>query len=137
MRLLILLTVALLSFDSSAQCYEKYRKAFNERDAFDVTDSVYEDVIISVREGTSNDCFLGKVTVKGGKVLLDNFYIKLEDGSYENIGIRFKTYAPVEIKKGISQIILDKRDNLYNVIFLDHLKPPKKGYMKAPDFDLD
>ena len=98
MRTVILIFLVLLSSQMiNAQCYDKYRKAFNERESFDVTDSVYEDVIISIREGTSNDCFLGKVSVKGGKVLLDNFYVKLEDGTYENIAIRFKTFQPVEI----------------------------------------
>lgn len=108
-----------------------------DRGAEEVTDSTYEGVIIAIREGNETNCFLGMVSVKSGKVVLDNFYIALEDDSYENIGPRFKNYKPVEIKDGISQIIIDKRDNLYNVIFLDHLKPKKKGFKKAPDFDLD
>lgn len=137
MKLIPLIALIALSFSSFGQCYEKYRRVFNERGSFDVTDSIYEDVIISVREGDANDCYLGKVSVKNGKVLIDNFYVKLEDASYENIAIRFKTFQPVEIKNGISQIILDRRDNLYNVVFIDHLKPKKKGFMKAPDFDLN
>lgn len=127
-----------LSFTSAAQgCYEKYRKAFTERGTEDIADSTYEDIIISIREGEVNNCYLGKVTVFHGKILVDNFYIKLEDGSFDNLGPRLKTNQPVAISNGISQIILDKADNLYNVVFVSHIKPKKKGFMKAPDFDLN
>ncbi|MFT6137287.1 MAG: hypothetical protein ACJASM_001601 [Salibacteraceae bacterium] len=138
MRLIITLFIIILANSSFGQdCYSKYRKAFTERGSLEVTDSTYEGVIITVREGHETNCFMGKVSVKSGKVVLDNFYVELEDESYENLGPKFKNLKPVEIKDGISQIIIDKRDNLYNVIFLDHLKPKKKGFKKAPDFDLD
>jgi len=138
MRLIITLFIIVLANSSFGQdCYSKYRKAFTERGALEVTDSTYEGVIIAVREGHETNCFMGKVSVKSGKVVLDNFYVELEDESYENLGPKFKNLKPVEIKDGVSQIIIDKRDNLYNVIFLDHLKPKKKGFKKAPDFDLD
>lgn len=136
---LLLVVVGLLMgmHGFSQDCYSKYRKAFSARGAFEVTDSTYERVIIAMREGGEAHCFLGKVTVKSGKVVLDNFYVELEDDTYENIGPRFKNFKPVEIEAGISQIIIDKRENLYNVVFLDHLKPKKKGFKRAPDFDLD
>ncbi|MDE0770861.1 MAG: hypothetical protein OSB25_01485 [Salibacteraceae bacterium] len=138
MRLIITLFIIVLANSSFGQdCYSKYRKAFTERGALEVMDSTYEGVIIAVREGHETNCFMGKVSVKSGKVVLDNFYVELEDESYENLGPKFKNLKPVEIKDGISQIIIDKRDDLYNVIFLDHLKPKKKGFKKAPDFDLD
>jgi len=138
MCLIITLFIIVLANSSFGQdCYSKYRKAFTERGALEVTDSTYEGVIIAVREGHETNCFMGKVSVKSGKVVLDNFYVELEDESYENLGPKFKNLKPVEIKDGVSQIIIDKRDNLYNVIFLDHLKPKKKGFKKAPDFDLD
>ncbi|UTW64194.1 hypothetical protein KFE98_08670 [bacterium SCSIO 12741] len=133
-----LLSFFLISGSLSAQdCYEKYRRAFNERGAEEVVDSTYDNIIISIRDGQTTNCYLGKVTVKNGKVLLDNFFIKLEDDTYENVAPQFKTYAPVEIKNGISQIILDRHDALYNVVFIGNIKPKKKGYMKAPDFKLD
>jgi hypothetical protein len=136
---LVLTLVLAVSVNSvSAQsCFDKYQKAFAERGAEDVVDSTYEDIIISVRHGNNHECYLGKVTVKHGRVLVDNFYVKLEDDSYDNLGPRLKTSQPVEIKNGFSQIILDKSDNLYNVIFIAHIKPKKKGFKKAPDFDLD
>lgn len=138
MRLLITLFIVVLANSTFGQdCYSKYRKAFSERGASEVTDSTYEGVIIAVREGDQTNCFMGKVSVKSGKVVLDNFYVELEDDSYENLGPRFKNLKPVEIKDGVSQIIIDKRDNLYNVIFLGHLNPKKKGFKKAPDFDLN
>ncbi len=138
MRITITLFIVILANSSFGQdCYSKYRKAFTERGAIEVTDSTYEGVIIAIRQGNETNCFMGKVSVKSGKVVLDNFYVELEDESYENLGPKFKNLKPVEIKDGVSQIIIDKRDNLYNVIFLDHLKPKKKGFKKAPDFDLD
>lgn len=127
--------VSLSSFGQG--CYDKYNRAFVERGSEEIADSTYEDVIISIREGETNNCYLGMVTVKQGKVLVDNFFIKLEDGEFDNLGPRLKTNQPVAIKNGISQIILDKADNLYNVIFISHIKPKKKGFMKAPDFQLD
>ena len=141
MKKIVFLLVALnlgLGFSAQSQdCLEKYRKAFLARGAEEVADSTYEDVIISIRSGNTNECFLGMVTVKNGKILVDNFYIKLEDDDFDNLGPRLKTNQPVEIKGGISQIILDKKDNLYNVVFVTHIKPKKQGFKRAPDFDLD
>ena len=137
MKYLLILISLIISNLSYSQCYEKYLKAFTEREAFEVVDSTYDNIIISIREGNKNECYLGKVTVKNKKVLLDNFYVKLQDESYENVAIRFKTFIPVEIKNGISQIINDKKDRLYNVVFISHLKPKKQAYMRAPDFDLN
>jgi len=139
-KIVILLVAISLGMSYSAQsqdCLEKYRKAFMARGAEDVSDSTYDDVIISIRMGSTNECYLGKVTVRNGKILVDNFYILLEDENYDNLGPRLKTNQPVEIKDGISQIILDKRDNLYNVVFVSHIKPKKQGFKKAPDFDLE
>jgi len=127
-----------ISYSAQSQdCLEKYRKAFLARGAVEVADSTYDNVIISIRSGSTNECYLGRVTVRHGKILVDNFYIKLEDDDYDNLGPRLKTSQPVEIRDGISQIILDNKDNLYNVIFVTHIKPKKQGFKKAPDFDLD
>lgn len=139
-RIAFIVLVGMLGFAQnsfSQSCFEKYQKAFNERGAEEIADSTYDDIIISIREGNNTTCYLGMVTVKHGKILVDNFYIKLEDDTYDNLGPRLKTSQPVEIKNGVSQIILDKKDNLYNVVFISHIKPKKKGFKKAPDFDLD
>ncbi|MBD78834.1 MAG: hypothetical protein CL840_07930 [Crocinitomicaceae bacterium] len=140
-RIAVLIVLICLGFSYSSQgqsCLENYRKAFMARGSEDVVDSTYEDVIISIRAGETNECYLGMVTVRNGKILLDNFYIKLEDNTYDNIGPRLKSgQPPVEINNGVSQLILDKRDSKYNVVFVSHIKPKKKGFMKAPDFDLN
>jgi hypothetical protein len=138
MKTLLILAVCLISQISQAQtCFDKYVKAFYERGAEDIKDSTYSEVVISVRDGNSTDCFVGQVTVRAGKVLVDQFYVQLADDSYENVASHFKTTAPVEIKNGVSQIILDKRDRIYNVIFATHLKPRKQAYKRAPDPDIN
>ena len=135
--LLVVLSFGISYSAQSQDCLEKYRKAFMARGAEVVADSTYEDVIISIRSGSTNECYLGMVTVRHGKILVDNFYIKLEDEDYDNLGPRLKTQQPVEIKDGVSQIILDKKDNMYNVVFVSHIKAKKSGFKKAPDFNLD
>ena len=135
--LLVIVSFGISYSGHSQDCLEKYRKAFMARGAEVGVDRTYDDVIISIRMGTTNECYLGNVTVRNGKILVDNFYIKLEDDDYDNLGPRLKTQQPVEIKDGISQIILDKKDNLYNVVFVSHIKPKKQGFKKAPDFDLN
>lgn len=138
LQFLFFVVVALVSIPATGQsCFDKYVKAFYERGAEDVKDSIYNKVIISVRDAGRTDCFYGMVTVRAGRVLVDQFYVMLTDDSYENVASQFKTTTPVEVKNGVSQIILDKKDRIYNVIFDSHLKPKKQAFKRAPDPMLD
>jgi hypothetical protein len=144
----LILGVALASFQAQAQsestvhsCYSQWSTAFNARGAEDVTDGWNEGVIVSIRYSNGkNDCLMGKVEVKGGKI--QTIYLKYVDNKYE-------LYRP-EPKKdindnslkippgsGISSTLRLKDDTLVNIIFKDKLKPKKKSYQQAPLPDLD
>lgn len=119
-------------------CYQKYALVFEKRGAKEVEDGVHDDVIITFRRGSSADCFLGKVTVKGGQIVLSEMYIKFEDNSYEKISRKYKyPEEPIKIVNGISNSIVCHDDELINVMFVKHIKPKKKNYQKAPEPEFD
>ena len=119
-------------------CYTKYAKAFERRGAFKVNDSIYDNVVITIRKGSMADCFLGKVNVKNGEVDFHNLYLKFEDNTFEKLDLRFKyDTKSVNIVNGISNVMLTEDEELVNVLFVRNIKPKKKKYAKAaePDFD--
>ena len=68
---LILVTIFTTVFSQNGElttCYTKYAKVFEKRGAYEVTDSIYDNVIITIRKGSMADCFYGKVNVKNGNV---------------------------------------------------------------------
>src|SRR5689334_17368838 len=64
-------------------CYNKWAAKFEDRGAEPVADGVYEDVIITNRQGAKAVCNNGKAEVKEGKIV--RFYILLSDGSHEEV----------------------------------------------------
>jgi hypothetical protein len=122
-------------------CYSQWSTAFNARGSEDVADGWHEGVIVSIRYSTGkNDCLMGKVEVKGGKI--QTIYLKYVDNKYE-------LYRPEPKKEdnenalkispgsGISSTLRLKDDTLVNIVFKDKLKPKKKSYQQAPLPDLD
>lgn len=114
-------------------CYTKWKNKFEERGAEEVKDGIYDDIIISMRNGNNATCYTGRAEVKGGKVTA--MYLRLEDGSYELLKKKLKFDVPMTITNGISAALLTMDDQLINVIFPKTLKPKKAGYIKAPDPD--
>jgi hypothetical protein len=110
-------------------CYLKWIKKFEERGADDVADGSYTDVIITFRVGNGAECFNGKVDVKAN--IVTAFYIKREDGSYEQVKKKMKHTGPVEIIGGVSQTMLTSEDELINVMFVKKIRPRKAGFQKA------
>ncbi|MCB0401404.1 MAG: hypothetical protein KDD41_04925 [Flavobacteriales bacterium] len=144
-RLLSTLLVALITTTVFAQqepeatCFTKYAKVFEQRGAFEVEDSTYTNVVITIRKGTMADCFYGKVTVKNGSVDISSLALRFEDDTYEPLDFRFKYQEkPIKIVNGISNIIFTEEEELINVLFVKKIKPKKKKYAKAaePVFDL-
>lgn len=140
---LVLAIIATTAFSQSpepeATCFTKYAKVFEKRGAYDVNDSTYNDVIITIRKGTMADCFYGKVTVKDGNILVNSLYLRFEDDTYEKLDLKFKYQKkPIGITNGISNIIFTEEEELINVLFVKKIKPKKKKYAKAaePVFDL-
>lgn len=112
-------------------CYLKWIKKFEERGADDVADGTYTDVIITFRSGSNGQCFNGKVEVKGSTVIA--YYIKREDGSYEQVKKKLKYNGPVAIIGGVSQTMLTTEDELINVMFPNKIRAKKAGFQKAPE----
>jgi hypothetical protein len=139
-KLYTLLFTALItsaSFAQDAGCYESYRKVFENRGTFDITDGVHDDVIISSRSSQGNECFLGSVTVKNGEVV--EIAIYFEDNTKEVVVYEFKDKVTWSVDKGISRTRVTRNDEQINVMFTDQIKPKKKQYKKAPlpKFDLN
>lgn len=114
-----------------SNCYTKWEQKFEERGAEDVKDGVYEDIIITVRNGPDAQCYAGKVEVKDGKITA--MYRRLQDGTYEVFKPKLKYDVPMVITNGISATLLTMDDELINVIFPKTLKPKKVGYSSAPE----
>jgi len=119
--------------DPDNNCYLKWAQKFEERGAEDVADGVYTDVIITFRNGSDAQCYNGKCEVKEGKVIA--MYIKLENGSYEQVKKKLRYEFPVTITNGISKTVLTVDDELINVLFIKKIKPKKAGPEKAPEPD--
>lgn len=119
------------SSGNQSNCYTKWEQKFEERGAEPVKDGVYEDIIITVRNGPDANCYTGKVEVKDGKII--GMYRRLQDGSYEQFKPKLKFEVPVTIVNGISVTMLTMDDELINVIFPKTLKPKKVGYSSAPE----
>jgi hypothetical protein len=110
-------------------CYLKWLKKFEERGADEVANGTYTDVIITFRSGSNGQCFNGKVDVKDNNVT--TFYIRREDGSYEEVKKKMKLAGPVAIIGGVSQTMLTTEDELINIMFVKKIRPKKAGFQKA------
>jgi hypothetical protein len=119
-------------FDEETNCYIKWAQKFENRGAEEVADGIYTDVIITFRTGGEAECFNGKCEVKEGKV--KGMYIKMEDGSYEQVKKRPKyENVPLLITNGMSKPLLTAEDELINVLFIKKIKPKKAGFEKAAE----
>lgn len=121
--------------DEESNCYLKWAQKFEERGADEVLDGVYDNVIITFRSGSDAECYNGKAEVKGGKIVA--MYLKMEDGSFEQVKKKLRYDFPVTITNGISKTVLTLEDELINVLFVKQIKPKKAGFVKAADPDDD
>jgi hypothetical protein len=116
-------------------CYRLWAKAFEVRGSEEVRDGWHEDVIISIRKGSKEDCFYGKVKVEDGAVKM--IFLKFVDGLYEPYVPKWKYEQKVSITNGVSRTLPTVDDELVNVLFLKHLKPKKQSYERVPLPELD
>ncbi len=116
-------------------CYQKYAAVFEKRGAKHVEDGVHDDIIITIRQGINADCFYGRVKVDQGKISKMEF--KFEDGTFEFLDKRYKQRFDGTIQNGMSRSQVTEDDEIINVLFVKHIKPKKKEYMKAPDPNFD
>jgi len=125
--------VAATPAGSVGNCYDKYAKKFEERGAKEVENGWHEGVVITFRKGSNADCYVGMVRVEELKIT--QIKIRNADGTYELYVKKFKAGGDFVVTNGISttQITLD--DELVNVVFVKHIKAPKKKFTVAPDPD--
>ncbi len=141
MKKIILLALAFCTLTINAQeekapelnCYNKWAAKFEDRGAEEVKDGVYDDVIITNRQGNKAICNNGKAEVLKGKIL--KFYILLSDGSYEEVKRTWKnkTNENVTIINGISKTYVSAHNELINVLWIKKIKPKKAKPTVAPE----
>ncbi|MFM7023531.1 MAG: hypothetical protein ACKOXB_11205 [Flavobacteriales bacterium] len=133
--LLLLVSTVSIAQETSANCYEKYSKKFAERGAFIVEDGWHEDIVITIRKGTTAECIPGKVKVEKGVIVA--MYRRFSDGTYEETPMvkNYKHKEEMTITSGISKSMLTTEDEIINVVFTKHIKPPKKKFAAATDPD--
>lgn len=113
-------------------CYNKWVQKFDERGADEVADGVYDDIIITVRQGNKADCYNGKAEVKEKKVL--TIYMQREDGSYDEIKWKWKNDRKnVAVSNGISTTLISADNKLVNVIWPKKIKAKKAPFKRAPE----
>lgn len=114
-------------------CYDAYAKKFEERGAEEVEDGWHEDVVITFRKGSNADCYIGMIRIEEGKIT--QLKIRNADGTYELYTKKFKAGGEFIVTNGISSTQITLDDELVNVVFVKHIKPPKKKFTVAPSPD--
>jgi hypothetical protein len=114
-------------------CYNKWSVKFEERGADEIKDGVYNDVIVTFRQGAKADCYTGKAEVKDGK--LTHFYLILDDGNFDEVKKLWKNESNknVEITNGISGTMITVHNELVNVVWPSKLKAKKASPKRAPE----
>jgi hypothetical protein len=131
----ILLLIAIFAFvganyaQDSKSCYDQYYEIFKIRGAEEVKNGEHKSVIFSMRNGNHAECFYGKVRIDSGYV--KEMYIEFEDGNYEPYILTLKTTHKINIQNGISRTVITKEEEIFNIFFVNHIKPPKKKYKRA------
>ena len=140
MKKILLSTSLFLSLQFFAQdkpvelnCYNKWAAKFEDRGADDVKDGVYDDVIITNRQGAKATCNNGRVEIAEGKIR--KFYILLSDGSYEEVKRTWKNKSNenITIINGMSKSMITVHNELINVLFPNKIKAKKAKPTNAPD----
>lgn len=132
----LVLTLTLFAFtgkNPASNCYDAYAKKFEERGANEVEDGWHEKVVITFRKGSTADCYIGMVRLEEGKIT--QLKIRNADGTYELYTKKFKSGGDFTVTNGISSTQITTDDELVNVIFTAHIKPPKKKFTVAPNPD--
>lgn len=114
-------------------CYNKWAAKFEDRGAEEIKDGIYEDVIITNRQGAKATCHNGKAEVRNGRVV--KFYLLLSDGSHEEVKRTWKggTEKDVNIINGISKTMVSVHNELINVLWPNSIKPKKAKPIPAAE----
>ena len=140
MRILFLSFLAATGLSLAAQdkpaelnCYNKWAIKFEERGADEVADGIYDDVIITNRQGPKATCLTGRAEVRNG--FLTHIWMLLSDGTYEELRRTWKNNSNenVNITNGISRPMLSMQGELFNVLWPNKIRPKKAKPIAAAD----
>lgn len=135
----ILVFGSAISANAQSNCYEEYVKVFTERGASAIPDGTHE-VVITVREGSKSDCYLGKVEVKNNQIV-NTLGVILEDGSVKKMGVKLNAkyndannpaILYMDIVNGMSSAFLSEDNKLMNIFFIKQLNTKAKSIKQAP-----
>ena len=71
---LVFLTVISGFIFGQENCFDQYKKVFDNRGADAVEDGVHKNVVLTVKSKTSTECYTVDVTVKRGEVVEISMY---------------------------------------------------------------
>ena len=129
-RTILAVIITLIGFSGFSQddCFIKLQKAFDDRGANAIADDMHRNVIISFIEEGGSYCIAGKARVENGVIV--SIFLQFDDSTYELMEKKFynsKKQAPI-IVNGISEMIENTDHEKFKIVFIDALKPKKKGY---------
>ncbi|MES2589686.1 MAG: hypothetical protein V4622_11960 [Bacteroidota bacterium] len=115
-----------LSFFSQEDCFKRLEDAFNKRGAYQISDEMHRNVIISFFDENGSNCVKGKVRVENGTIV--TVFLQYKDDSFELLDKKFynSKKMPPLIINGISEMIITADGEKLRVIFIDKLKPKNK-----------
>jgi hypothetical protein len=122
-------------------CYLDYYSEFANRGASAVTDGEHE-VVISIIYQNKSECYMGKATVKGGKILTP-VLIQKDDKSYSALSTIFKNIDQTwlaqqeketlfEVNDGMSKMFLSQQQYLVQLFFPAFINKNSGVNQKAP-----
>jgi hypothetical protein len=150
---LTVFTFLLFAFQSFAQqeisifkqgvqgCYSDYYIEFHNRGASAPTDGEYE-VVISVIYNNQSECYTGKATIQGGK-LVRPVYVKKNDGTFSTLTRMFRDFDQTwlaqqdpqtlnEVSDGMSSLFVTQEQYRVRLFFPSLLATNSVVNQKAP-----
>lgn len=94
-------------------CYTDYYIEFHNRGASLPTDGEHE-VVISVIHNNQSECYMGKATVKEGK-LINPVYVQKDDGTFSPLNRMFKALDPEWLENQDMETINQISDGMTNL----------------------
>jgi hypothetical protein len=122
-------------------CYSDYYIEFHNRGASHPTDGEYE-VVITVINNNQSECYMGKATIKEGK-LIRPVYIQKSDGTFSTLNRMFKDFDQTwfsqqdpqtinEVTDGMSALFVSQEQYRVRIFFPSLLNKNSTVNKKAP-----
>jgi len=129
--LLLFFSVLFSNIYAQEGCFKEWKKIFDDRGAYTVSDDMHRKVVISFIENGQSYCVYGKVRVENGRIV--SVFVQYEDGEYELMDgkVLNKQKMSPTIKNGISEEMTNEKGEHFHVLFIEKIKPKKKAYKSA------